>query len=60
MKMLRETNQFCFHRSLAETDYDEKELFLTKLPEYRKNNLSDKPCHIFVVNTNSSCQSVIN
>ena len=29
VKMLRESNKFCFHRSLAETDYDENELFLT-------------------------------
>ena len=46
VKMLKESNKFCFHRSLAEPDYDENELFLPRLPEYGKNNLSDKPCHI--------------
>ena len=63
VKMLKESNKFCFHRSLAETDYDENELFLTKLPEYGKNDLSDKPCHIFVLNTGqflSKLQSVCN
>ena len=63
VKILRESNKFCFHRSLAETDYDENELFLTKLPEYGENDLSDKPCHIFVVNTGqflSKLQSVCN
>ena len=63
VKMLKESNKFCFHRSLAETDYDENELFLTKLPEYGKNDLSDKPCHIFVVNAGqflSKLQSVCN
>ena len=34
VKIMRESNKFCFHRSLAETDYDENEVFLTKLPEY--------------------------
>ena len=61
--MLKESNKFCFHRSLGETDYDENELFLTKLPEYGKNDLSDKPCHIFVVNAGqflSKLQSVCN
>ena len=63
VKMLKESNKFCFHRSLAETDYDENELFLTKQPEYGKNDLSDKPCHIFVVNARqflSKLQSVCN
>ena len=63
VKILKESNKFCFQRSLAETDYDEDELFLTKLPEYDKNDLSDKPCHIFVVNAGqflSKLQSVCN
>ena len=63
VKMLKESNKFCFHRSLAETDYDENKLFLTKLPEYGKNDLSDKPCHMFVVNAGqflSKLQSVCN
>ena len=61
--MLKESNKFCFHRSLAETDYDENEVFLTKLAEYGKNDLSDKPFHIFVVNAGqflSKLQSVYN
>ena len=61
VKMLKESNKFCFHRSHAETDYDENELFLTKLPEYGNNDLSDKPCHIFVMNAGqflSKLQSV--
>ena len=53
VKMLKESNKFCFHRSLAEADYDDNKLFLTKLPELGKNDLSDNRCHIFV----SSCQS---
>ena len=60
---VKESNKFCFHRSLAETDYDENELFLTKLPEYGKNDLSDKSCHLFVVNAGqflSKLQSVCN
>ena len=63
VKMLRESNKSCFHRSLAETDYDKNELFLTKLPVYGKNDLSYKPCHIFVVNAAqflSKLQSVCN
>ena len=63
VKMLKESNKFCFHRYLAETDYDENELFLTKLPEYGKNDLSDKPCHIFLLNAGqllSKLQSVCN
>ena len=63
VKMLKESNKFCFHRCLAETEYDENELFPTKLPKYGKNNLSDKPCHIFVVNAGqflSKVQSVCN
>ena len=63
VKMLKESNKFCFHRSLAETDYDENELFLTKLPEFDKNDLSDKRCHIFVMNAGqflSKLQSVCN
>ena len=63
VKMLKESNKFCFHRSLAETDYHENELFLIKLTEYGKNDSSDKPCHIFVVNAGqflSKLQSVCN
>ena len=61
--MLKESNKFCFYRSLAETDYDENKLFLTKLPELGKNDLSNKRCHIFVVNAGqflSKLQSVCN
>ena len=47
VKMLKESNKFCFRRSVAETDYDENKLFLTKLPQFGKNDLSDKRYHIF-------------
>ena len=50
VKMLRESSKFCFHISFTETDYDENELFLTKLPEYGKNDLSISRATFFVVN----------